>query len=221
MTATGRTGRRATPKPRGRYHHGDLREALVAAALAVVRREGIDAVKPSALAKRLKVSPGAPFRHFATREALLVAVAEDCAARMVTAMEAAAASHPHHPLEAQRARGVAYVRFIVEEPAALPLLSRPDIVAASPMLRAAGAAQAAAMEPILGQHRTGTVSPVLAQRAAGFLAAQCLTVGLAHMITSGLLGPVSPDDAERLAHELTGVLGEGLLPREDAPPQRR
>jgi hypothetical protein len=40
--------------------------------------------------------------------------------------------------------------------------------------------------------------------------AQALTYGLARMITDGLLGPVSADEAERLAHEVTGVLGEGL-----------
>lgn len=209
----GKTSRAAVQaKPRGRYHHGDLRGALLAAALAVVRAEGIDQVKLSALATKLKVSSGAPFRHFATREALLVALAEDCAARMVTAMDVAAAACTD-PLEAHRARGVAYVRFVVEEPAALPLLSRPEILAASAVLQAQTAQQAAIMEPILGLSSRGTVSPELAKRAAGLLAAQCLTFGLAHMVRAGLLGDVSPADAERLAHELTGVLGEGLIPR--------
>jgi len=67
-------------------------------------------------------------------------------------------------------------------------------------------AQAAIMEPVLGRGHVGAMSP-----AMGFLAAQCLTLGLAQMIVSRLLGAVTPD-AERLAYELTGVLGEGLVP---------
>lgn len=40
-----------------------------------------------------------------------------------------------------------------------------------------------------------------------------MTYGLARMITDGLLGAVSADDAEVLAREVTNVLGEGLMPR--------
>lgn len=52
-----------------------------------------------------------------------------------------------------------------------------------------------------------------ARVSAGVLAAQALTYGLARMVTDGLLGDVSADDAEALAREVTSVLGVGLLPR--------
>ena len=42
------------------------------------------------------------------------------------------------------------------------------------------------------------------------LAGQALVYGLARMITDGLLGDISADQAERLAYEITGVLGVGL-----------
>ena len=61
-------------KPVNTYHHGDLREALVRAALAEAERGGPEAVSIKALAKRLGVSQPAPYRHFADREALLQAV---------------------------------------------------------------------------------------------------------------------------------------------------
>src|ERR1700757_4149368 len=61
-------------KPLNTYHHGDLRVALVQAALHEVERGGPEAVNISALAKKLGVSQPAPYRHFADREALLVAV---------------------------------------------------------------------------------------------------------------------------------------------------
>lgn len=65
---------RLARKPLNTYHHGDLRDALVEAALREVERAGPEAVSISALAKRLGVSQPAPYRHFADREALLAAV---------------------------------------------------------------------------------------------------------------------------------------------------
>ncbi|MGP8119213.1 MAG: TetR/AcrR family transcriptional regulator [Xanthobacteraceae bacterium] len=65
---------RLARKPLNTYHHGDLRDALVEAALHEVERAGPEAVSISALAKKLGVSQPAPYRHFADREALLAAV---------------------------------------------------------------------------------------------------------------------------------------------------
>lgn len=61
-------------KPLNAYHHGDLRDALVQAALREVELGGPEAVSLKALAKELGVSQPAPYRHFADREALLAAV---------------------------------------------------------------------------------------------------------------------------------------------------
>jgi|GEM_PF-557921 len=201
-------------KPARPYHHGDLRRALLDAALDVVNVSGVDAVTMSGLSKSLGVSVAAPFRHFPTREAFLVALAEEGALHMVRFM-AEAAARQTDPLEAQRARGVAYVRFAVVQPGFFRLLARPEIVAASEHLRQASAAQQALMDPVLGRHHQGPISTELTRRSAGMLAAQALTYGLARMITDGLLGDVSADDAERLAQELTGVLGEGLAQQRD------
>src|ERR1700737_2625029 len=65
---------RLARKPLNTYHHGDLRDALVQAALHEVELGGPEAVNISALAKKLGVSQPAPYRHFADREALLTAV---------------------------------------------------------------------------------------------------------------------------------------------------
>jgi AcrR family transcriptional regulator len=61
-------------KPLKTYHHGDLRDSLVQAALAEAERGGPEAISIKALAKKLGVSQPAPYRHFADREALLEAV---------------------------------------------------------------------------------------------------------------------------------------------------
>jgi AcrR family transcriptional regulator len=65
---------RLARKPLNTYHHGDLRDALVQAALQEVELGGPEAVNISALAKKLGVSQPAPYLHFADREALLTAV---------------------------------------------------------------------------------------------------------------------------------------------------
>ena len=65
---------RLARKPLNTYHHGDLRDALVQAALREAERGGPEAISLKALAKSLGVSQPAPYRHFADREALLEAV---------------------------------------------------------------------------------------------------------------------------------------------------
>ncbi|BCW88692.1 hypothetical protein sos41_18340 [Alphaproteobacteria bacterium SO-S41] len=65
---------RKTPRA---YHHGDLREALIAAAMAEVQANGADGVNFSALARTVGVSQAAPYRHFADRDELLAAVAAE------------------------------------------------------------------------------------------------------------------------------------------------
>ena len=65
---------RLARKPLNTYHHGDLRDALVQAALAEAEQGGPEAISIKALAKELGVSQPAPYRHFADREALLEAV---------------------------------------------------------------------------------------------------------------------------------------------------
>ena len=72
-------------KPHNTYHHGDLRDALVQAALREVELGGPEAVSLKALAKQLGVLQPAPYRHFADREALLAAVTAE-AFRQFSAM---------------------------------------------------------------------------------------------------------------------------------------
>jgi len=57
------------------YHHGDLREALIATAMEMVELKGAEIVTFSALAKALGVSQAAPYRHFRDRDALLTILA--------------------------------------------------------------------------------------------------------------------------------------------------
>ena len=68
--------RAGKPKPPTTYHHGNLRQVLIDATLALIEEGGPEAVTVREAARRAGVSPGAPFRHFPTRTSLMTAVAE-------------------------------------------------------------------------------------------------------------------------------------------------
>lgn len=80
----------ATTGTRPRYHHGDLRNALVEASLRLVREQGAPRFSLREAARTVGVSPSACYRHFADRDALLEAVVEDGSARLAAAMTEAA-----------------------------------------------------------------------------------------------------------------------------------
>ncbi len=81
----------APPKP---YHHGDLRRVLIEAALQLAGEGGAAAVSVREAARRAGVSPGAPFRHFPSRDALMTAVAGEAQQRFRAEISAALAEVP-------------------------------------------------------------------------------------------------------------------------------
>lgn len=88
-----------TRKPPEAYHHGNLREFLLDAAMAEVERGGPDSVSLSALAKAAGVSQTAPYRHFSDRDDLLAAVAARGFNRFVGDLqEALTEPSPHTPI---------------------------------------------------------------------------------------------------------------------------
>ncbi len=84
---------RPARKPAATYHHGDLRDALLRAALQDAELGGPEAINLSGLSKKLGVSQPAPYKHFADREALLAAVTTE-AFKQFNAMLAELMSRP-------------------------------------------------------------------------------------------------------------------------------
>ena len=109
------------PKP---YHHGDLKRVLVEAALELAEAGGAEAVSLREAARRAGVSPGAPFRHFPSRDALMAAVAAEAQRRFRAEIDAALAEAPaHDPLARFRALGLAYLRWAMRNPAHFEIIS--------------------------------------------------------------------------------------------------
>jgi AcrR family transcriptional regulator len=106
------------------YHHGDLRRVLIDAALQLVGEGGPDAVSVREAARRAGVSPGAPFRHFENRDALMNAAAEEAQRRLHAEIEAALAEAPvDDPLERFRRIGLAYLRWAMRNPTHFEIIS--------------------------------------------------------------------------------------------------
>lgn len=115
-------------KPRRPYHHGDLRQALVDAALDLLRESGPEALTLRGAARAAGVSQAAPYRHFKDRRALVAAVAEDGFRRLRLAMsqEPTPSGSNRGSRKRQSSRDAAsglrqlavqYVRFAHEHPA--------------------------------------------------------------------------------------------------------
>ena len=106
---------------RAGYHHGDLRHALIEAAVTLARERGPEAVVLREVARRTGVSPTAAYRHFADHAALLDAVKHRALDELAAAARAAlAGAEPGDSFTTAQARLrlliSGYVRFALTEP---------------------------------------------------------------------------------------------------------
>jgi AcrR family transcriptional regulator len=101
------------PKQRP-YHHGDLRAALIRAALQLVEQHGVKGLALSDAARLAGVSVAAPYRHFTDKEALLAEIAAEGFRLFRDALATAAQSHPKDKVKRLVEMGVAYVEFALQ-----------------------------------------------------------------------------------------------------------
>ncbi|MBD3670435.1 MAG: TetR/AcrR family transcriptional regulator [Gammaproteobacteria bacterium] len=98
------------------YHHGDLHNALLAAAEALLEKQGVGGVSLREVAKTAGVSHTAPYRHFKDKNALLAALATTGYVRLAEAMEACVRDHPEDPLQQMSQASHAYVELAIGHP---------------------------------------------------------------------------------------------------------
>jgi AcrR family transcriptional regulator len=215
-------------KRAGSYHHGDLRQALIDAALRALQRQRVEDLSLRALGRDLRVSPRAPYRHFDTKEELLAAVAVEGFRLFALWARPRVAAAGDDPIAQLRAIAESYVLFAVENPAAFHVMvapyatvneSAPDLVRA----RADGhreTMEAIARAQAAGLLRAGDPMPLA-------LALWSTMHGLAVLLTEGQLGRYDrPVDAAKAAQLVAQLLLEGLLTRPEggragARPRRR
>lgn len=121
------------------YHHGDLKEALIQAALDLIAKKGPAGFTFAEAARWAGVSPAAPYRHFRDREDVLADVARRGFERFEAELARAWNEGRPEPVAAFERLGRAYLTFARTEPAyyssmfeaAVPLDTNPELQAAS------------------------------------------------------------------------------------------
>lgn len=106
---------RPVRKPSAQYHHGDLRRALLQAAVRTLQKQGLEALTLRAVGDDLGVSRSALYRHFSDKAALLTAVASE-GFRMLHDELRKAWEHAGRGRAGSLAMGEAYVSFALEHP---------------------------------------------------------------------------------------------------------
>lgn len=100
---------------REQYHHGNLREALIQAALALIAERGLSGFAVAELARAVGVSAAAPYRHFRDRDAVLAEVSRRGFEALTADMQKAAESRPADPVAALEACAQAHLAFASRE----------------------------------------------------------------------------------------------------------
>ncbi len=104
---------------RDRYHHGELRQAMLDAAIEELAEHGEEGLSVRSLADRVGVSHAAPYHHFGKRDDLLGSIAEEGFRRAHAALDQVEEVEPRERLVQL---GLAYVHFGWENPALFRLM---------------------------------------------------------------------------------------------------
>ncbi|MGF0171439.1 TetR/AcrR family transcriptional regulator [Streptomyces sp. Marseille-Q5077] len=178
------------------YHHGDLRRAILTAALDAIAADGPSALSLRDLARRAGVSHAAPAHHFKDRTGLLTAIAAEGFGLLADTLNEAA--------ELKDA-GVRYVRFAREHPAHFQVMFTPELLRADDL-------ELTTARTLAGDALRGAVSAVRPEslgidaRLAG-VAAWSLAHGFATLLLGhNLDGPVGDKDPEEVFRTLAAML---------------
>jgi AcrR family transcriptional regulator len=196
-----------------RYHHGDLRQALVTAATELARTGGPEAVVLREAARRVGVSPSAAYRHFPSLEGLFAVVGSKAREALGRAMLERLAGLPRDHDERRRAlvrfraTGAAYVDFALTEQG----LFRAAFVPCDPALvvRDDPSPYAILSDAIDGLASAGVLPP--ARRPHAEEVAWSAVHGVSMILGDGLLGPVGDAEREDIVGRVLDSVVSGLV----------
>ncbi|MBL8712105.1 MAG: TetR/AcrR family transcriptional regulator [Alphaproteobacteria bacterium] len=206
MTAT----HKADLQKKFRYHHGNLREAAITAALEILTRDGVAGLSLRALAKATGVTPTAFYEsHFGDKDELLAAVAETGFQRLALQMAEDATGAPDTQTRIERL-AVSYIRFATENKPLFQLMFGREL---SDMKRFPTLAMTAGKSYSL-------ISAALSKREQGGEDARFLTVaiwslchGLTTLVVDEKLKPeqFGVDTTEAFVKKTIGLFGSHLV----------
>lgn len=213
----------ASSPARIRYHHGDLRQALLAAGIELAREGGPDAVVLREATRRVGVSPNAAYRHFADRDALLEAVCDAGQAELAAAIEQefdrVPAGDPASTARGHlRAIGTAYVEYARREPGLFrTAFSVPVDLSASGRATAAGPRGQTPFQLLtmaLDEYVDSGIMPPERRPQAEFLAWSSVH-GFSMLLLDGPLRTLPPEAADAITQRLVDLVEAGFTAPRD------
>ena len=183
----------AQAPPKGRYHHGDLRRAVLDGALTAIATDGPSALSLRDVARRAGVSHAAPAHHFGDKAGVLTAIAAEGYTLLAAALRNALADG-----DDLMQGGIAYIRFALEHRAHFEVMFRPELY--RPDDQAVVAPRQAAAEIMFG-----AVGDILGEAGdeevwGGVLAVWSFTHGFATLTLDSNFDPERGNDVEAAVH---------------------
>ena len=179
--------RKAKAPHRAYYHHGSLRQTLIDAAVQLAKENGPESVSVREAAKRAGVSPGAPFRHFDSKTALMTAVAEQAMSKFRTEIANALAKvASRNPIDRLLAIGMAYLHWAFQNPTQFQIVSTRSLLnwdASESLARDNDAVRSMLEETLFEAQKQDLLKS--ANVAETQIAARALVYGLARMHIDG------------------------------------
>ena len=120
-------------KPSSSYHHGNLRLALIEAALEQIKNKGVEALSLRGLARTLNVSQTAPYRHFKDKNSLLVEIASQAFDELYHVCSTTLSQLPHNLQHSQPTTniiyhiGMTYLDYAINNPEKYKLMFGPSV----------------------------------------------------------------------------------------------
>jgi AcrR family transcriptional regulator len=190
---------------------GDLRGRVLHAAVELLNQDGLAALSVREVARRAGVSHQAPYHHFASREDILAAIAQQ-GFEMLERGIAEARSQARDARDAFERAGRAYVEFALRHPAHFRLMFRPELVDVQrhPEAMSCGA-RAFAHVPALVRELVTQGLPAEPSEQAVVTMAWATVHGLACLLLDGPLGHVTPlyvQDPKRGVSDVVRAVGE-------------
>jgi AcrR family transcriptional regulator len=191
-----------------RYHHGDLRAALLAQAEATLRVSGVDGLSLRELARAVGVSHGAPRRHFEDKAALLEALVAEGFHRLGYTLAAAAEPDDREFVAVLKDVAIAYVRFAADNPALVDLMSWSRYLAdaSDALVRAREVSFAPVRRLVETGQSTGALAPGEVRRIGTLMFATLH--GLATMANNKMIDPLD----DQLISDAVNSMLTGLAP---------
>ena len=100
--------------PSKKYHHGDLKNALIKAGVEILAEEGVGGLSLRKVAQRAGVSHSAPYAHFPDKQSLIAAISTEGFNQLYTELGAVVSTHPKNPKKQLIEGSKAYVSFAEE-----------------------------------------------------------------------------------------------------------